>query len=436
MSVFPPQPILIMSRIRFQLLTGVLIACTSGSLMAQSTAVDENLLKATEAYADYDFGAASRHLADARKALPKGERSEGIDRLERQMRDAKAFLSRIEKLQILDSISVPEAEFFKAYRLPSASGSIANADALPDGIDNRDELRQQVELVFTNEDADFKMWAQPASMTQDPDSLDIPGSIYRMVESSRLTDGSWQSPVPLPISLAQGGNMDFPFMKADGVTLYFASDGERSIGGYDIFVVTRDPLTGEYLQPQNIGMPYNSPDNDYMLAIDEINGVGWWATDRNAAPDMVTLYLFKLNDLRSNYDADEDDDFLISKARIEDFRSTQDPDQDYTPLIEEIGNIQPQTVKSQDFIFHLPGKRVYTSYGDFRNSSARSLMHEYIRTLKDIQNKEAALAELRKRFDRRPDDSLRPEILRSEADLEATRKQLKRLRNDIYKAEL
>ena len=84
-------------------------------------------------------------------------------------------------------------------------------------------------------------------------------------------------------------------MMSDGITLYYANDGDNTLGGYDIFM-TRKGDDGRFLQPQNIGMPYNSPYDDYMLAIDEVTGAGWWATDRNQIPDSVTIYVFVPND--------------------------------------------------------------------------------------------------------------------------------------------
>ena len=226
---------------------------------------------------------------------------------------AKSFITRVEKLEILDSISVPKENFFKAYRLPSSSGSLEGPEALPYKV-------REVEYVFTNEDGDFKMWAQPDST-----------GFYNIAESILLTDGSWSKPSFAPSQLGDERNAEFPFMMADGVTLYYASDGDGSIGRYDIFVVTRDPQTGEYLQPQNIGMPYNSPYDDYLLAIDELNGVGWWATDRNLLDDNLTVYLFKVNDTRVNYDPDEEETDIEQLALISDYKSTQNPDEFRTP---------------------------------------------------------------------------------------------------------
>lgn len=55
---------------------------------------------------------------------------------------------------------------------------------------------------------------------------------------------------------------------ADGVTIYYASDGE-GLGGYDIFVTRYNTNTDTYLVPENVGMPFNSPYNDYMYVIDD-----------------------------------------------------------------------------------------------------------------------------------------------------------------------
>lgn len=45
----------------------------------------------------------------------------------------------------------------------------------------------------------------------------------------RLLDG-WSEPEPL-MSLNEQGNVNYPFLMSDGITLYYASDGEGSLGG-------------------------------------------------------------------------------------------------------------------------------------------------------------------------------------------------------------
>lgn len=108
------------------------------------------------------------------------------------------------------------------------------------------------------------------------------GGNHPPYEGFRLGDGSWSEPTPL---FDEDVDAAFPFMLSDGCTFYFASRSEQGLGGYDIFRSYRDSDTGEFQNPVNMGLPYNSPADDYMLAIDEYTGAGWWATDRNGAVD-------------------------------------------------------------------------------------------------------------------------------------------------------
>lgn len=378
--------------------------------------VDELVEHAHKAYLSYDFTEAARLLETARKKAKKNVPPQ-IEEEEKIISTAESFLDRVEKLVILDSIAVPRAEFFKAYKLPVSSGILSGAEGLPFEEGN-------VEYVFTNEGNDFKMWAAPDT-----------AGIYRIKESIRLTDGEWHEPSQISSVLSEDGNTIFPFMMADGVTLYFAADGDESIGGYDIFVAKRDATDGSFLQPQNIGMPYNSPYDDYMLAIDELNGVGWWATDRNQLGDDITVYLFKVNDLRSNYDPEEEN--LTGFARIADYKATWNPDENYDELMSDVMAIQPGENKKQaDFYFPMPGGTVYTTLDDFKSQAGRSAMQRYLEAKKDFDASEKNLGELRRKYAETKSSSLGRSISEAEKSLEKARAALGKLRSDVYRNEL
>lgn len=400
-----------MTKLKKYITAALLLAA---AVPAAGQTVEEYMDQGREAYLNYNFDEAQR-LFDlarkkARKAIP-----EGIEEDERKLSLAKSFLDRVEKLVILDSISVPKAEFFKAYRLPASSGRLTGADGLP-------FEEQDVDYVFTNEGGDFKMWSQPDST-----------GFYRINEAIRLADGKWHAPVQADSILNNGGDAIFPFMMADGVTLYFAADNEESLGGYDIFVATRDATDGSYLQPQNIGMPYNSPYDDYLLAIDELNGVGWWATDRNQLGDSLTVYLFKINDLRKNYDPEEEG--LEQLAAITDYKATWAPEEDYTAIIEEIMAIDPTAEKKRaDFHFPLSGGRVYTTLDDF-SGAGRTAMQNYLAAKKTFDDNAAKLEGMRRKFATSKASSLKQNILDAEQALERERESLRKLRNAVYEAE-
>ncbi len=354
-------------------------ALLSFTMAAQT--VDELMDAGRQAFLRYDFSEAARNYAAAKKKARKNI-PPMLEEYEEELMKGENFLGRVEKLVILDSISVPKDDFFKAYKLPFSAGTLSTADQIP----FRDEDTGEFNYVFTNEGDDFKMWA----------ALDSAGN-YTIRESIRLTDGKWQTPTATPDILNNGGDAVYPCMVSDGVNLYYASDNEDSLGGYDIFVVTRDAADGEYLQPQNIGMPYNSPYDDYMLAIDELNGVGWWATDRNCLDDDLTIYLFKVNDLRANYDPDETED-LSSKAFLSDWKTTWG-EEDYSPLVKEVMAIVPGPARKKgDFIFPMPGGEIYTVMEDFKTSSGKTMMKKYINALKAFENKSERLSSLLHKF--------------------------------------
>lgn len=60
------------------------------------------------------------------------------------------------------------------------------------------------------------------------------------------------------------GNELFPSLGSKG-QLFFASDGLPGIGGLDIFSAERVGIENKWVNPKNIGTPFNSPGNDYAM---------------------------------------------------------------------------------------------------------------------------------------------------------------------------
>lgn len=80
--------------------------------------------------------------------------------------------------------------------------------------------------------------------------------IYRM---AYLGNGWYAPPQKLPAPINTPYDEDAPFIVGD--TLYFASNGPASMGGYDIFYAIRQP-NGEWGQPIAMPKPINSPAHD------------------------------------------------------------------------------------------------------------------------------------------------------------------------------
>ncbi|MDE5661888.1 MAG: hypothetical protein K2I04_04595, partial [Muribaculaceae bacterium] len=239
-------------------------------------------------------------------------------------------------------------------------------------------------------------------------------------------------------SLGDGGDARYPFLMPDGMTLYFAANGNGSLGGYDIFMTRRSEGDDgrEYFQPQNVGMPYNSPYDDYLLAIDEASGLGWWATDRNRIPDKVTIYIFAPSQMRVN--ADPSDPDIEALARLSDISLTQRPDVDYKELLASklpARDASGETIAaSPRFMLDMGNGKVYSSLSDFRNDRARSAMLEALAAEASLRKHLLKENELRERY-RKGDRSVADAILDSERETTRLRERIRSQRNAAVRQE-
>lgn len=366
-------------------------------------------------FLDYDYDGATENYATYSRLTKAAKRTEDENvafELSR-LRKAEEYLENVESIQIIDSITVPTEGFFRSYRLKPSAGFLLPPSAIPFA-----ESAEQATMAFSNEAGELMMWAEPDSVGK-----------MRIVESMRLTDGSWTAPSFTPEELNGGGDADYPFLLSDGQTLYFASDGDGSLGGYDIFMTMRDPATGEYLEPRNIGMPYNSPYDDYMFALDEETGVGWWATERASEPGKVTIYVFIPNEMRVNVDAEETDPAPF--ARIDNIAMTQKDADKAEDMRQAVAAIDPGATpkKREEFRFPMGEGVVFTSMDDF-SASGRKMMKIYLNT-------EKALGLARTKLDRER-RSARPSaesIRKLESEVATLRDEVRRTRNEVYRAE-
>src|SRR5690606_10559037 len=105
----------------------------------------------------------------------------------------------------------------------------------------------------------------------------------------RQGDG-WSEPENLGPTINTPHNEVFPFMAADG-TLYFSSNGHPGLGGLDIFAALpgRD---GTFSVPINVGIPVNSPADDFAFVIDPTGSRGYFSSDRADGRGSDDIYSF------------------------------------------------------------------------------------------------------------------------------------------------
>ena len=199
---------------------------------------------------------------------------------------------------------------------------------------------------------------------------------------------------------------------ADGVTIYFASNGENSIGGYDIFM---SRFNGDdYSKPLNIGMPFNSPDNDYMLVIDEMAGIGWFATDRRQHPDTVVVYEFVPNEKRLPLKT-EDPDYRRNVAQLIISRKAH-----FNNAVDKT-EVEKVEKNKNEINFRVNDGVLYTQLSDFHSEDAKALYLKLVEVDKRYQTLKILLEGKRREYtfaeSYQDKEVIRVEVLEIEAEV-------------------
>lgn len=110
--------------------------------------------------------------------------------------------------------------------------------------------------------------------------------------STRTKDGKWGDAVNLGSTINTPWNEVGVFLLPDGKTMYFSSEGHTSMGGLDIFKTVLD--NGKWSAPENIGYPFNTPDNDVFFVVSANGRSGYFSSIRDNGTGEVDIYRFDM----------------------------------------------------------------------------------------------------------------------------------------------
>ena len=290
-----------------------------------------------------------RHVQKAQRVKKiSPEEQERLEKLERMK-------SAMQKVMIIDSMVVDKDGFLKYYHLSPETGTIK------DGDDFTHEKRHDGYFVYLNEIGNKFFFSK-----QETDSTS--NLYYR--ESDNV---KWSEPIRL-VGINdehQFRHVNYPYMMGDGTTFYFAADGgKEGLGGYDIYMTTYDEEENRFLRPVNIGLPFNSPANDYLYVIDEYANLGWFATDRNQEDSKVCIYVFVPSEKRITYNIEDyTPEEINGYAQISSISDTWDDKELLSQALqrlEEVRKSQKPQDHSSDFSFIINDDITYRQLSDFK----------------------------------------------------------------------
>ena len=308
--------------------------------------------------------------------IKKNRDTEAVEEEMGRIRQGARMIKGVEKVLVVDSFALPKDRFLEAYKLSKSSGSLAKND-------------ETGGMSYTNEMGNVRL------MTK----ADKTGKMQLYSQIKLLKGWGKENPIE---SLNEMGNVNYPFLMGDGLTLYFSSDGEGSIGGQDIFVTRYASDDNSYLRPDNIGMPFNSLANDYMYAIDEFNQLGWFASDRYQPADSVCVYVFVPNESKVVYNYETTGTEKIQAAAslksISATWSDADKVQQVKTHLQALLNQKDEADNKHEFTFVVNDDRVYHALSDFRSAKARQLYQQLVLKRSDLKKLSTELAAKRERY--------------------------------------
>jgi len=145
--------------------------------------------------------------------------------------------------------------------------------------------------------------------------------IYRATLDSR---GQWSDVRNLGPNINTEFDEEGPFIDQDDVTLYFSSKGHKGMGGHDIFKAVFDPQSSEWGEPENLGYPINTPDDDVYFVSSVDGKRAYYSSVKEDGMGYTDIYMITIPEGLKNIEP------LVASTDSTDTGKTDTPD---TPVV-------------------------------------------------------------------------------------------------------
>ncbi|KAA6313008.1 hypothetical protein EZS27_036151, partial [termite gut metagenome] len=142
----------------------------------------------------------------------KKENTEEAEKLLDECKIYARMLKGVEEVCIIDSFVVDKENFLKVYKLSEESGKLYTYKEF------FQTNRNSEATVYETERGNMVYYSERGK-----------DNTLSMNTGIKVQDG-WSRPVPFPKMINDSANVNYPFVLTDGITVYYASDGNGSLG--------------------------------------------------------------------------------------------------------------------------------------------------------------------------------------------------------------
>ena len=326
----------------------------------------------------------------------------------------EAMVEGTAKVMFVDSIVVDKKNFLSKIPMSKEAGTVSEKNG---------------QTSYTNELGNHRIYA---------DGDTIRG--YHLYATDLLGD-IWSKPKQLVELDKEVDDANYPFLLSDGMTLFFSGQGEKSLGGYDIFMTLFNSEDGTFYKPENYGLPFNSTANDYFLAIDDMYALGWLVSDRYQPKDKVCIYTFVPTNPRLNFSQDNlNNEQLKSFAKLTSIKDTWAFGDREAALnrLKSLKQNNHQANSKPGFLFPINNKIVYTKIDDFKSNKTKELYAQLTEMKAQLAQNEKTLAKMRSDYSRASisdQQGMRANLLKAEETIQQQRKDVQTFEKSVRNEE-
>ena len=356
--------------------------------------------------------------AQKKKVVKKKETKAKVVATDKKVNNSlfATMLPNTDKLLVVDSMVVDKESFLKHLDLQNENGYV--------GIENDNAW-------FINALKNKKIYASGDSLSG------------RKLILAYYVNSKWEDRRPISELNTIFSDINFPFLMPDATTLFFSAKGHNSIGGFDIYTTRLDVDNGGFYIPDNYGLPYNSTANDYFLAIDERNNLGWLVSDRYQPEDKVCIYIFVPNKNRVKLAQEGFDNNTIKKlAQLNSIQDTWNfgNKQEAMRNLERLRTQRNVENKGRESVLFIVNDKIkYTSLSQFKSNKSKQLFAKLEDNKQLVAKQKTELENLRiqyKQANKAKQSSLKQDILFIEKQLMKYQREQEELEQNIRELEL
>lgn len=117
----------------------------------------------------------------------------------------------------------------------------------------------------------------------------------------RLPTGAWGEPQNLGPPINTPGDEMYPFLRGNESLIYFSSNGHPGMGGQDLFIAERDDASGDWKEPNNMGYPINTPDDDLSICYASHSRYAYIGSKRDDSYGDLDIYRLVFSNISPEY---------------------------------------------------------------------------------------------------------------------------------------